>query len=142
MVKKFFRFAAVSGTGWLIDVILTVSLVSVGTPPFLASLTGSVVAVTFVYIVSLRSVFGIEGRLGTRAFPLYVMWQVISISTASALVAFLAFLIAPWIDATDPLSVASGLAKGLVTPVTLAANFIFFQCLSKFLVPRQTAVPK
>lgn len=136
-------FATVSGTGWLIDVVLTVALVHFGSPPFFASLVGSVVAVTFVYIVSLRAVFTIDGRLGARAFPLYVIWQVFSISVSAVLVAVLAHLIAPWlaavspeaslIEITDPLPVASGLAKALVTPITLAANFLFFHWLSTWL---------
>jgi len=152
MIQKFLRFAAVSGTGWLIDVVLTVLLVRFGATPFMASLTGSVVAVTFVYIVSLRAVFAIEGRLGARAFPLYVVWQVVSISASAALVAFLTHLTASsvaqvsqavsWIDITDPLSTAAGISKGLATPVTLAANFLFFQWLAKWLGSRQEAVPK
>lgn len=138
----FLRFAVISGSGWIIDVSLTVMLVYMGATPFLASLAGSVVAVTFVYVVSLRAVFEIDGRLGTRAFPMYLMWQVFSISASSALVALLAHLIAPSIAATldhfdmaggrDPLSAASGLSKGLVTPITLAANFLFFRWLASW----------
>lgn len=152
MMQKFLRFAAVSGTGWVIDIILTVLLVRLGATPFMASLIGSIVAVSFVYVVSLRAVFAIEGRLGRRAFPLYVVWQVFSISASSVLVAFLAYLIAPLValasqeiaglEIGDPLSVASGISKALVTPLTLAANFLFFQWLAKWLGTQPRAVSK
>lgn len=152
MLRTFLRFAAVSGTGWLIDVCLTVILVAIGAAPLFGSLIGSAVAVTFVYTVSLRSVFSIDGRLGVRAFPLYLVWQVFSITAASFLVAFLAYLLVPWVSelsqsatwvgAGDPLATASGLSKGLVTPVTLAANFLFFQWLTNFLRNREHLATK
>jgi putative flippase GtrA len=152
MKPSFSKFALVSGTGWLIDVVLTAGLVRLGTTPFLASLSGSIIAVTFVYVVSLRAVFSVGGRLGARALPFYVIWQVFSISGSAWLVAFLTHLIAPWlaalaasvswIELAHPLAAASGIGKALATPITLAANFLFFSRLTSWLRTSHPSVSK
>lgn len=135
MIRGFVRFAAVSGCGWLMDVGLTMGLVQLGIPPFWASLVGAGVAVTFVYVVSLHAIFGVNGALGARGFPAYVIWQLFAISAASLLVAWLAHLLVPLAErlpaqGADPLSLASGAAKALVTPLTLLANFLFIKWLT------------
>ncbi|MFW5654100.1 MAG: GtrA family protein [Roseicyclus sp.] len=140
-LSRFTGFAAVSGTGWVIDVVLTMALVQLGVAPFWASMAGAGAAVTFVYVVALRAIFGVGGRIGARGFPLYVLWQVCAISATSALVAVLAGLLAAPGEATldrlvpegaaDPLAWASGAAKALVTPLTLLSNFFFMRLLTK-----------
>ena len=142
--RSFLGFAVISGCGWLIDIGLTMGLVAFGVPPFWASLVGAGTAVTFVYIVSLHAIFGVDGALGARGFPIYIIWQVFAISVASVLVASLAHLLVsllnlePW-AIVAPLSLASGAAKALVTPLTLLANFFFIRWLTLHL--RQGSVP-
>lgn len=138
--RNFLRFALVSGVGWLIDVGTTMSLVEVGAYPFWASLIGAATAVTFVYFVSLRSIFEVNQRFRARGFPSYVLWQICAIIGASALIAILADLFAPVIavvldrlvseDVINPMTWAAGAAKALVTPLTLLANFLFMKWLT------------
>lgn len=133
-------FAVVSGTGWLLDVGLTMGSVYAGAHPFWASLFGAGVAVTFVYFVSLRRIFEVGGRLGARGFPFYVIWQVFAISVTSVLVALVVDLLAPVSaaalsrlapdGAADPLTYSSGAAKAFVTPLTLVANYLFMKWLT------------
>lgn len=113
-------------------------LVALGTPPFWASLVGAFTAVTFVYIVSLKSVFSVSGKFGARGFPAYILWQCVAIFIASLLVAWIARGLEPIVAATgpdvsSPLSLSSGIAKALVTPLTLLANFIFMRWLTSWL---------
>lgn len=129
----FLPFAAISGTGWLIDMGLTMAVVQLGLSPFLGSAIGAATAVTFVYVVSRLLVMGDRQIGGAREIGLYVAWQVFAISMASALVAALAHLLAPLVAAfgtLDALALASGIAKALVTPLTLIANFLFLKWLT------------
>lgn len=142
-MKDFSKFFVISGCGWLLDVLTTMALVQAGMSPFLASMTGAGLAVTFVYVASLSAVFQICGFSGLRGYGPYILWQVFSISVASVLVSLLAFLIEPALlratqsglfTGTDflpnPLSLATGISKALVTPLTLAANFLFMRWLT------------
>ena len=139
-MKGFYGFALVSGCGWLIDVGLTMFLVSLGTPPFWASIAGAGVAVTFVYVVSVHAIFDAGGKVGVGGFPYYVVWQVCAIAAASALVALLTHGLLPLAagtldrlsheNHTGVLTMAAGAAKALVTPLTLVANFLFIKWLT------------
>ena len=141
MSNRFFSFLVISGCGWVLDILLTIGLVQLGVSPFVASLIGAGTAVTFVYVVSRLMVFD-QGRIGGPGdYALYVVWQILAIAAASAAVALLAHGMAPLIarlqeDWTslqiglDALALASGIAKGLITPVTLLANFLFMRWLT------------
>jgi putative flippase GtrA len=139
-MKGFYGFTLVSGFGWLLDVGLTIFLVSLGTPPFWASVVGAGVAVTFVYVVSVQAIFDAEGKVGVGGFPYYVVWQICAIAAASALVALLAHTLLPlvagtldWFGHENPtgvLAIATGAAKTLMTPFTLVANFLFIRWLT------------
>ncbi|WP_085790022.1 GtrA family protein [Roseivivax jejudonensis] len=136
MHSNFLVFAIVSGCGWLLDVGLTMGLVQLGASPFWSSMIGAAVAVSFVYVVSLNRIFSVEGALGARGFPAYLIWQAVAIFIASALVAWLSHALLPMaaalpVQAADPLALASGAAKALVTPITLLANFLFMRWLTR-----------
>jgi len=132
----FRAFALVSGIGWVLDLCLTMGLVQLGLSPFAGSLAGAATAVSFVYVVS-RLMLLADRRIGrAQDFGIYVLWQVFAISAASALVAVIAYLLDPAIAAVgagraspvagfNTITIASGLAKALVTPLTLIANFLF-----------------
>lgn len=132
----FYGFAVVSGIGWVLDMCLTMGTVQLGLPPFLGSLIGAATAVSFVYVVSRTLILG-DGGLGhVQDFGLYVAWQVVAITVASGVVAVLAHgleALAGRVMASyqaDPLALASGLAKALVTPFTLLANYLFMRWLA------------
>jgi hypothetical protein len=137
----FRAFAVVSGIGWMLDLCLTMGLVQLGLSPFAGSLVGAATAVSFVYVVS-RLMLLADRRIGRpKDFGLYVLWQVFAISAASALVAIIARLVdpaiaalgmrqVPLLAAMETITIASGLAKALVTPLTLIANFLFLGWLT------------
>ncbi len=133
----FVTFAAISGAGWAVDVVGTMALVQIGLSPFVASICGSGVAVTCVYVVS-RFVLFSNQRLGTpQQYLLYVVWQIAAIAAASLLVSWIAFASAPAVGGLsvilgmDALTMAVGAGKILVTPVTLCANFAFMTWLTR-----------
>ncbi len=141
-MRRFSGFTLISGTGWMIDVGLTVLLVSVGLGAFWASVAGSLVAVTFVFVVSQLMVFETGGRVKTEQYWLYLIWHGLTIPVASGIVAGLTALLADpaagllavlpeWISAALPGStaLAAGIAKIAITPATLTANFFFMRWL-------------
>lgn len=140
-LRKFSSFAVVSGTGWLIDVGLTLALVAAGLAPFWGSVLGSLTAVSFVFVVSQLATFDVE-RVRTDRYAPYLLWHAVTLPLASALVAGLAGLIEGPVAGIlprlpegvaaalpGPLALAAGLAKVAVTPVTLTANFLFMRWL-------------
>ncbi len=142
MKTSFLSFSVVSGGGWLIDVAIAVLLVGYGFSPFIASVVGAGTAVTFVYILSRLVIFSRQ-KLGTlNDYAIYALWQVFAILAASFLVALIAFFAEPFAsqimfagnnlskDMLDPLAIATGIGKLLVTPFTLAANFLFIRWLA------------
>lgn len=133
MTRAFLSFAALSGTGWLLDVGLTMALVSRGVPPFWASVVGAAAAVSWVYLASRLTVFE-DKTVGSRSdYVIYVLWQIAAITLASVCVATLTQWIDPMIErgtiATSE-SLASGIAKVIITPVTLGANYAFMKWLT------------
>lgn len=126
------------------DICLTTLLVGVGLSPFFASCIGAATAVTFVYVASRRVIFRKEGTGQQHDFAIYVIWQVCAIAIASLLVAGLADLLTAsssrfavylsdaydW-PTYDGLALATGASKILVTPLTLAANFVFMRWLTQ-----------
>lgn len=145
-MQRFSVFTLISGTGWLIDLGLTMGLVMAGMGPFLASMAGSLTAVSFVFIVSQVMVFDTNGQVRTDQYGFYLVWHAMTIPLASMVVAVLARWfelplaqllawagswlpgwIAAWLPGT--LALAAGIAKAAITPVTLTANFFFMRWL-------------
>lgn len=136
-MRKFIRFAALSGCGWLLDFCLLLVLVhAAAAPPLLANVVSSTTAASAVFLVSRACVFdsaagGVHARLGA-----YVLYTLMVILAASALVGVLASVLATpaglfglrAAGATE----AAAVAKVIVTPPQLLLNFI----VSKFLNER------
>lgn len=136
LTEGFLGFAVISGLGWCLDMGLTVGLVELGLAPFWGSAVGAATAVSAVYVASRLLLLG-DRRIGaTREFGLYVVWQIAAISAASAVVAILAHALSPVLAdlaaaGPDPLALAAGVAKAVVTPLTLLANFLFLRWLTE-----------
>ncbi len=145
-MQRFSVFTIISGTGWLIDLGLTIGLVMAGLGPFLASMIGSLTAVSFVFVVSQLIVFDTGGRVRTDQYGFYLTWHAMTIPLASGAVAVLAgWFEAPlaqlldWVNGwllqsilgwmPDALALAAGVAKAAITPITLTANFFFMRWL-------------
>jgi putative flippase GtrA len=115
-----FKFAVISGTGWLIDFAIFVLLTGTGLSPFLANVAGAGTAVTFVFFASVRKVFEYQGGYLVGKLVLYLCFQVVAVNLASLAIQLL--VSHPLIP---PLS-----AKILVTPITFYLNFQFMAYLT------------
>ena len=127
MTAGFLTFAIISGLGWLIDVGVTIGLVQFGISPFIASFFGATIAVSFVYVASRLIVFHLNQLGSATDYAIYIVWQIFAITVASFLVAMIGNLLAPH---AGTLTIATGAGKVLVTPLTLAANYLFMRWLT------------
>jgi len=126
------HFVIISGLGWLLDISLMLLLVQLGVHLFVANSISAFCAVTFVFFLARSQVFkDAPVHSLNRTIVIYWLWQVVAINAASGLIVlvdmglfFISYkYFSPLAQAAEPL------AKILVTPVTLAANFIFIKWL-------------
>jgi putative flippase GtrA len=137
---KLFRissFTLLSGVGWCIDFLLFNLLISIGHAYFTSNLISASVAVTFVFLTSRKWVFrNHAGSLKLATFQ-YIIWNVFAITVASRLLGGIASFLETidlshasqlivWMTSEylTQRSLVSNLAKILVTPLTMYANFV------------------
>ena len=137
---KVFRissFTLFSGAGWCIDFSLFNYLVSIGYPYSTSNLISASVAVAFVFVTSRKWVF--RNHVGSLKFATlqYVIWNVFAITVASQFLGGIAFVLESvdlkhvsqlivWVtgEHLEQRSLVSIIAKVLVTPVTMYANYV------------------
>lgn len=126
------RFIALSGLGWLCDMVTFTVLVRLaGWDAAYANIASSYAGVTFVWFTSLKTVFQ-RGGAG-RFLPLYWGFQFLSILAYSHLLGLVAAALPPlgqW-DGYRALA-----AKISITPFNLATNFMFMKMLTRYMRPR------
>ena len=115
-----FRFAVVSGLGWLIDFSIFALLNSLGFPVWLANIVGTTTAVLFVFFASVRKIFQYNGHYILWKLLNYIVYQIIAIICASLLIDFIAL----------QFGMLPIIAKIIVTPLTFYANFQFMSFLT------------
>lgn len=115
-----FRFAVVSGLGWLIDFSIFALLNSFGFPVWLANIVGATTAVLFVFFASVRKIFQYNGHYILWKLLTYIVYQIIAIVCASLLIDFIAL----------QFGMLPIIAKIIVTPLTFYANFQFMSFLT------------
>jgi putative flippase GtrA len=137
---KVFRissFTLLSGVGWCIDFLLFNCLVSIGHSYLTSNLISASVAVTFVFLTSRKWVFRNHvGSLKVATFQ-YIIWNVFAITVASQFLGGIASVLESidlrhvsqlivWMTGEHlaERSLVSNLAKVLVTPFTMYANFV------------------
>jgi hypothetical protein len=120
LVAKVVGFALVSGVGLALDFAIFLLLVFAGLRPGIANLVSATAAVTFVYFVSTKQVFGYQGRFLFQLFVVYLVYQALAVAIASWAVV--------WILTEWTLAPAS--AKLLILPATFAANCLFMHWLT------------
>lgn len=123
------RFGFVAGTGWLIDALLLVSMVSIlGVSPGMANVISSLTAAALVYLVSHHWVH--DGQpTGTSARLLaYLVYTLLLILSASYALQLLTVGLERWVAAQPALV----LAKVLITPPQFLLNFF----VSRFLATK------
>lgn len=115
-----FRFAVVSGLGWLIDFSIFALLNSLGFSVWLANIVGATTAVLFVFFASVRKIFQYNGHYILWKLLNYIVYQIIAIICASLLIDFIAL----------QFGMLPIIAKIIVTPLTFYANFQFMSFLT------------
>ena len=114
----------ISGLGWMLAMILLwVGVNWVGMSPFTANFIGDAVAVTYVFFTSSKNTFIHRHRFMMTKFSIYVIYQIILITTLSwaigwmvkqpILEIYLSFFLTPEL-----------LAKIILTPLSLILNFL------------------
>lgn len=124
LATKYLSFVVISGIGLCIATLtlwLGVRLLQFS--PFVANFLGDVLAVTYVFVVSARRTFVHAHRFMLTKFLVYVAWQFVHITAISWAVAALVgwTIFVQLVSAFAPVEVV---AKLLVTPLTVTANFV------------------
>lgn len=134
---RLYRFALISGAGWLLDLTVLTLLVHMGVTTFAANMVSAALALTFVFVVAQRKTFTHSGSLIFGKFACYALFNAAAVFLASVLIDVLArwllgpatALLAasqPWMSGFVSLRVVASLtAKIAVTPLTLYSNFLF-----------------
>lgn len=131
--RRFVFFAALSGVGWLLDVVSYAMLVEVlGGKPFVSNFISSYVGVTFVWFASLKRVFGRNGA-GGRLLVAYWGFQLLSILGYSHTLQLLVGAVVSLNLLTQFGGSGEMAAKLLITPFNLVTNFLFMKFLTRFM---------
>lgn len=128
LLRKFFRFALISGVGWLIDFSVYTALtrwtaIDVAAANYLSSLP----AVTYVFLVSTKRVLSCKTDRVSKLtkYLVYALYQLLLVSAASFAMQALARSFLEW---TQYGKLA---AKILVTPFTMTANFFVLRAIAE-----------
>jgi putative flippase GtrA len=130
-------FTLVSGVGWCLDFLIFNGLVALGISYFVSNLCSAAVAVTFVLITARRFIFRNHAERLRVVVAKYVVWNILAVAAASFLISLVAnglesSQIATLVFAiveVDPsrgetTALVANLAKLLITPLTMYANFL------------------
>lgn len=130
------RFVALSGLGWLLDTAVFVILIAGSNLSVMAAnVAGGACGAAFAFTTSSRWVFAGRPEGLAARLAVYLAYTIALIFAASALVDLTARLVADalaWWGSRLPQTVVAFLAKCLVTPLTLVANFY----VARFLIER------
>lgn len=128
LLNKFFRFALISGVGWLIDFSVYTALTRL--TAFLvagANYVSSLPAITYVFLMSTRKLLACKTDRASKLtkYLVYALYQLALVSAAS----FLMQALAGWLAAFTVYSKLA--AKILVTPFTMTANFFVLRAIAE-----------
>lgn len=134
LLRQAVQFIGISGTGWLMDFAIFSLLCLRYTNLTINNIISSFVAVSFVFVVSTCKTFVQKnGGMNLKIkFAIYVTYQIVLILVISRLLSLLAVLISTILTETAFAKFSGMLAKILVTPFTMCANFF----VMKFLIER------
>lgn len=126
------RFLGVSGVGWIFDLTVTALLVGAGMRVMLAGVIGGLAGATFAFLSSSRVVFPAHAGPTTLNVVSYVVYSLVLILAAGSVMEWVAnglLVLLRWGDLTLALPLIAIVAKCIVTPLTLAANFLVARAL-------------
>ena len=120
-ISRMVGFGSLSALGLGLDCLLFAALMAVDTPPLLANMVSAGTAVSLVFVLSARRVFGYRSGSLRGRYLAYVVYQVLAVTAASIPVAQLC--------ATSHLPPV--VCKLLVLPLTFLANFLVLRWLTR-----------
>ena len=124
LFKQAIRFVGISGIGWILDFSTYNLLGLVSDKLFLNNVISSWVGVSFVFMFATRKVFQNNSKISLKwKYIIYIVYQCILIFFSSKLLSLIAAVIVNNIDIAIIITLASMIAKILVTPVTMILNF-------------------
>ena len=134
--RRGLRFVLLSGMGWVLDTVVFLAVVASGQAGvMMANVMGGACGAAFAFLTSNRWVFaGREEGVAAR-LVVYLAYTVALIFAASALVDLTARFVAAalaWWSMALPHTMVAFIAKCVITPLTLAANFV----VARFLIER------
>lgn len=127
-LNKFFRFALISGVGWLIDFSVYTALSRLTEIPVAAAnYLSSLPAITYVFFVSTRRLLACKTDRVSKLtkYLVYALYQLALVSAASFAMQALAGALAEF---TQYGKLA---AKILITPFTMTANFFVLRAIAE-----------
>ncbi|MBS0451571.1 MAG: GtrA family protein [Proteobacteria bacterium] len=134
-LATFLKFATVSGMGWIMDALILLALVSQALwNPFYANIVSSCVAATCVFLFSREVIFRKVPRVLHLRLAAYLGYTLCIILLASAAIGLLVGMLAAIAGSLNfelPATAAAAIAKVIVTPPQLVANFVVSRFLSE-----------
>lgn len=136
-------FVAVSGAGWLLDTFVFMALSGPGgwgvTP---ANMAGGVCGTLLVFAVSARAIFRPNGGPVLQKLLVLLPFNLLVITVSSVVLGALAHAMVGWAGGWNiPPDAVRFAAKVLVTPFTLALNFVVVRyLLERFIGVRRAAL--
>lgn len=130
LIKQAFAFIGISGIGWLIDFGIYI-LLNQWIDAKYANMISAAAGVSFVFWVATRKTF--KNNIRRLSLPwkylIYLVYQVGAILGASVLIAFVQDTVIPAIGWELLVKYSYIAAKIMVTPFTLALNFVVMKIL-------------
>jgi putative flippase GtrA len=127
-VRNFSRFSLISGFGWLLDIFTYLILTKHSCSPELSNFLSSFVGITFVWFVSLSTLF--KSKVSNHGYSLLMYWgfQFISIFIYSKSLKIILFILTGYSD-LGLIFTNEIIAKILITPLNLITNYLFLRFL-------------
>ncbi|NJL07121.1 MAG: hypothetical protein HC900_01845 [Methylacidiphilales bacterium] len=127
-LAKPLRFVGLSGLGWIIDTSVYMLLVSgAGLRVFVAGMIGGLCGASFAFLTSSRLVFSNRRDGLGRRLLVYLLYTVVQIIIAAALIDMLAVALQAAVThfgIAVPWPAIAFLAKCIITPFLLAMNYV------------------
>lgn len=130
-MKTFIKFIFVSGVGWMIDLISFSLLVKLAIIPLTyINFTSSMLGVSYVWFISLGSIFKYKGRIISQYLIYYWLYQLLSISLYSIIIHTVNLFVVENVTDTINYYISNELlSKIIVTVPNLVTNFLFMKFL-------------
>lgn len=129
-IIEILKFVGVSGIGWLIDVLIYLTLSSIiKLNVHISNMISSLVGVSFVFLVSTRKIFANNSKINLKLkYIIYIVYQLILIYLASLAILSLKNYLTS-LDIKLVIKYVNIISKIIITPFTMLINFIVMKLL-------------